>query len=171
MIYFSLLKHSYLIGIKQLERINYICQQVNCTNTIVVYCIYCIISDYCGNMRQDVRECPRINAIENSVFILLIPLKCRENVLYINRLCFCAYCTNYMQDIMYKCYNNINICQSICTIDVWLFAYKLVKYVQNVVVFCCCVMYSCICSVYSVGAVYVIQVILIYRFQFGYMQL
>ena len=40
--------------------------------------------------------------------------------------------------------------------------YKFVKYVQNVVVICCCVIDSCICSVYSVGAVYVISVIMRY---------
>ena len=91
------------------------------------------------------------------MFILLMCLKRRRTYLYINRCCFCAYCTNYMQDIMCKCYKSFNICQSLCTIDVWLFVYKFVKYAQIIIVLCCCMMYSCMCSVYSLGVDFLIQ--------------
>ena len=56
------------------------------------------------------QKCDISDVNYSSMFILPIPLKRRRTYLYINRCCFCAYCTNYMYDIMYKCYNNINIC-------------------------------------------------------------
>ena len=64
-------------------------------------------AEICARTAQKRRVC---DFIDGSMFILPISLKRRRTYLYINRCCFCAYCTNYMYDIMCKCYNNINIC-------------------------------------------------------------